>query len=317
MKGKILVTGAMGYLGGRIARAFAKNEKVELLLATRKTLNKKPKWLSRGSMVSMDLASGDGLDCLCENVHTIIHLAAMNEVESFLNPEKALIVNTLGTLKLLQSAESAGVERFIYFSTAHVYRRPLTGEINEETIPRPTHPYAITHRAAEDFVLACSNKMKGIVIRLSNGVGAPENYDVNCWALVANDLCMQAVVDQKMVLKSSGLQYRNFIPIWDICRAVEHLTEAPIKQLGDRLFNLGSEHSLRIIDLAELIQKRCEKIFEYKPEIHRNNSQPLESHPVLDYSIDKIKSTGFTLEGSIDTEIDHTLKLCRQVQGKT
>ena len=59
----------------------------------------------------------------------------MNENDSAKYPDRALEVNAGGTLKLVQSAIRAKVERVLYFSTAHIYGAPLLGEINERVIP--------------------------------------------------------------------------------------------------------------------------------------------------------------------------------------
>ncbi len=47
---------------------------------------------------------------------------------------------------------------------------------------------------AEDYVLAAHGNglLGGIVLRLSNALGAPADPGVNAWTLIANDLCRQA-----------------------------------------------------------------------------------------------------------------------------
>jgi UDP-glucose 4-epimerase len=173
MTGTTLITGGFGYLGGRIAQALAANPGRSLRLGTRWP-QPAPEWLRTCEPVPLDLMSEEGLAAACAGVSCMVHLAALNEIDSASDPEQALLVNTLGTLKLLCAAERAGVQRFVYFSTAHIYGAPLTGTITEATVPRPAHPYATTHRAAEDFVLAAHDRraLTGIVVRLSNGFGS-------------------------------------------------------------------------------------------------------------------------------------------------
>ena len=218
---------------------------------------------------------------------------------------------------MLRAAIKAGVERFIYFSTAHVYGSPLAGVLTENSLPRPQHPYAITHRTAEDFVLAAWDKkeIEGIVVRLSNGFGAPERADVNRWTLLANDLCKQAVVDKKLVMRSSGLQSRDFITLEDVARAVLHLLNLPAQACGNGLFNLGGENAMRIIDVAQRVADRSEAALGFRPEVQRPLPAPGETTIPLDYRIDKLKATGFSLLSNMDKEIDNTLKLCHHVFG--
>jgi UDP-glucose 4-epimerase len=317
MMDKVLITGGSGYIGGRLVQALVKEPRFHLRLGTRQPLANRPLWPEAVEIVPFDLLSQDDLISACRGVRYVIHLAALNEIDSLANPEAALSINGLGTLKLLEAAQGAGVERFIYFSTAHVYGAPLVGIITEESLPRPNHPYAITHRVAEDFVLAAHDQkaIQGIALRLSNGFGAPASVSPNRWTLIVNDLCRQAMTTGKLVLKSSGLQWRDFITLSDVARSVQHLLNLPASACQDGLFNLGGECSLQIIDLAQRIAHRASRFLGFTPPIHRPESGPTETFQPLDYRVDKFKSTGFSLSRNIDEEIDATLHFCKEVFG--
>lgn len=310
---RVLITGGLGYVGGRLAQFLAQDPAIHLLLGTRSVNRPAPSWITQGQLVHVDLTDERSLVRACSGVDTVIHLAAANEIDSAKDRALALQVNGLGSLKLLEASEQAGVARFIFFSTAHVYGAPLCGTINENTMARPIHPYAITHRVAEDFVLASHSRGRilGIVIRLSNAVGAPVDPSVNRWTLVANDLCRQAAETQTLRLQSAGLQIRDFVPLEDVCRATNHLMELSRDALSDGLFNLGGKTPLRIFDLATLIAARCIETLGFCPTIARPDVTAGQAVVgPLDYRIDKLESTGFALRGEIDAEIDSTLKLC-------
>jgi UDP-glucose 4-epimerase len=317
MNDKILITGASGYIGGRLVQALVEQSRFHLRLGARQPFTSKPAWLEAAEIVPLELLSQEDLDSACGGVRHVIHLAALNEIESWANPEEALRINGLGSLKLLEAAKRAGVERFIYFSTAHVYGAPLVGRITEESLPRPQHPYAISHKVAEDFLLAAHDKhdIQGIVLRLSNGFGAPAWATVNRWTLIVNDLCRQAVTTGKLVLKSSGLQWRDFITLSDVVRAVQHFLTLPAAACQDGLFNLGGECALQIIHLTQRIADRASRVLRFTPPIQRPEPAPGESCQPLEYRIDKLKSTGFTLGRNIDEEIDATLYFCKEVFG--
>jgi len=315
MTKSILITGGLGYVGGRVAEWLSKNSDYNIVVTSRTPESADlPVWLSKDQCIRLDILKEDELLNACKNIDIIIHLAAVNEIESANNPKRALLINSLGTLKLLNSAKMAEVKRFIYFSTAHIYRSPLKGAISETTIPRPVHPYAISHRTAEDFVLAMNfqKEMQGIVLRLSNSIGTPINDKVNRWSLVGNDLCRQAVTRHKIDLKTSGKQKRDFIPLSDVARAVDHFIKLPDVSIHDGIFNLGGENSLSIHELALKIQKRCELSFGFSPSIVKPKSIKGERSKLLHYSIEKLKSTGFFLEGNLDQEIDDTLMFCKK-----
>jgi UDP-glucose 4-epimerase len=248
----------------------------------------------------------------CQDVDTVIHLAALNEIQSLETPDEALRVNGIGTLKLLLAAGESGVKRFIYFSTAHVYGSPLAGQISEESLPRPVHPYAIAHHVAEDFVLSYHDqqRLRGLVLRLSNGFGAPADPGIDRWTLLTNDLCKQAVTEKTLTLKSPGLQYRDFITISDVSRAVSHFLA--LENWDDGLFNVGGGQSLRIYDVAVRISERCQRLFGYTPEIKRPAAPDGEKPARFGYSIEKLLNTGFQLESNFDDEIDATLTFCKK-----
>lgn len=313
MSKRILITGGFGYLGGRIAVALTHEPGVTVRLGSRKTKST-PDWLPEAEAVTMDLLAPFSLSPVMRDIDTVVHLAAMDENECMADPRKAALVNTLGTLNVLQAAVDAGVERFIYFSTAHVYGAPLVGLLTEATLPRPIHPYAITHHAAEDFVLAAHDEKKiiGIVVRLSNGFGAPTHPDVDRWTLLANDLCRQAVQTRKMVLRSAGLQQRDFITLEDVGRAVAHLLGLTREESGNGLFNLGGENALSVWEMTQRIAERCKLVLGHRPEIVRPEATLDEKSPSLRYSCEKIRRTGFHLKGVAEQEIDQTLIFCSQ-----
>lgn len=311
MTSRVLVTGGFGYLGGRIAVELARGASHTVFLGSRKA-RPAPAWLPQASTLAMDLSEPASLSAAMRNMDAVVHLAAMNEHQCVADPGGAVRVNTLGTLNVLRAALAAGVERFIYVSTAHVYGDPLTGHISEATLPRPAHPYAITHHAAEEFVLAAhdQNKLTGIVLRLSNGFGAPTHPDVDRWTLLVNDLCRQAVQTGKMALRSSGLQQRDFITLEDVGRAVGHLLGLARAQCGDGLFNLGSGTSSSVWEMTQRIAARCHATLGHLPDVLRPESATESPVASLQYDCAKLQRTGFRLQGALERELDATLRLC-------
>jgi len=312
----VLITGGLGYIGGRVALRVHDSGRYNLRIATRRRNISPPSWLHDAEVITMDVLAGTALDRVCEGVDCIVHLAALNEHECIADPQSALLVNGLGTLKLLQAAQRQNVNRFLYVSTAHIYGSPLQGRIDEASVPRPTHPYAITHRVAEDFVLAAHTQrdLTGIVLRMSNGFGAPAHADVNRWTLLVNDLCRQATQTGKIVMRSAGLEQRDFISLDDVSRAIVHVMDLPRESVADGLFNLGGNCSMRAIDVAQLVGGRCEVVLGSTPPIERpapTGKPPLD----LDYRSDKLIATGFRHSGSMINEIDATLRLCKAAFG--
>ncbi|MBC8337543.1 MAG: SDR family oxidoreductase [Alphaproteobacteria bacterium] len=309
----VLVTGGLGYLGGRIALHLSEqghDPEFELRLTTRRNSEAVPPWAAGMEVAGADFAAEKDFSALCLGVDTVVHLAALNAAQCANDPELAVRVNVTGTENLFDAAARAGVGRFIYVSTAHVYGAPLEGVLDENTPPRPAHVYAETHLAAEDIVLGGNGPM-GIVLRLSNAVGVPADKEADCWLLAANDLCRRAATGNDLVLRGDGLDVRDFVALKDVCRAIEHFQSLDGDAVADRVFNIGGG-SMTILDMAERIAGRTAAMFGSRPNIRRKEADSGEKALRLDYRIDRLLGTGFTPGGNLDDEIDATLKFCRQ-----
>ncbi len=316
MNNRVLLTGGLGYVGGRLGLALRKVGWV-VRCGTRRSGLSAPAWFPGLQLVHLNWESIESLTQACQEVDSVIHLAAMNEVESICDPVGALKVNGLASLRLLEAAKLAGVRRFVYFSTAHVYGSPLQGNIDETTLPKPVHPYAISHKVAEDFVLAAHERkeIEGIVVRLSNSFGVPVTPDINRWTLLVNDLCRQAAKSGELHLNSSGAQLRDFITLDDVTRAVNHLLQISTVQLADGLFNLGSGKTMSILEMTKRIAGRWQALTGREIPIVRHADVSIPP-PELNYRCDKLVATGFELVSEVNREIDDTLKLCLKAFGK-
>jgi UDP-glucose 4-epimerase len=306
----ILITGAFGYVGGRVSKFLAETKKYRLFLTSRQNRTL-PNWAENSHLVAYCLENKRNIFQSLPQIDTIVHFASINELICAKLPEMAVELNTMASFRLIQNAIGASVKRFIYFSTAHVYGAPLKGVFNEDCLTRPTHPYAYSHRAVEDYVSAAhdQNQMEGISVRLTNSIGAPIEKEVDRWMLLVSDLCKQAAVDGKLVLKSFGSQKRGFIGLNDVCRGVDHLISIT-DHLGNGIFNLGGDYTISVYDMACLISKRAALIFGKEIPVIRPEGTHEEWE--LDYSSTKLGATGFTPVGCIEKEIDDLLIFCQR-----
>jgi UDP-glucose 4-epimerase len=314
--GNVLITGGLGYVGGRIASHLAKvAPELALRLMTHRPPVPAPAWSHGLELVQADLHDRQSLELAVSGVETVIHLAAVNEVDSQNDPDLALEVNGRGTYQLLQACQARGVQRFVYFSTFHVYGPAAPQPITEATATRPVHPYSFTHRLAEDYVnwFRHSQGLATLILRLSNGYGYLADQWVQRWTLVFNDLCAQAVRNREIRLRSSGAQQRDFIPLADAARAVRHLLTLPSEKWGDGLFNLGGDCSLSIRQVAQRVaDEYLNRYGQEVPIIVERTDDSQSSDPVL-YSIDKLRGTGFALTGNIAEEIQGTFAICEEM----
>jgi UDP-glucose 4-epimerase len=308
---RILITGGFGFVGGRLSVHLAQAGH-NIVLGTRKDVPA-PKWLPQAKVTQTKWENFSALELSCADVDVVIHAAGMNAKECASNPEAAMEFNGKATARLVAAANSAAVRRFIYFSTAHVYSNPLVGSITEETFPSNLHPYATSHLAGEQALMNAnqSKKFEGTVLRLSNAFGKPVEKDANCWNLLVNDLCRQAVHTRKMTLQTSGLQYRNFINLNEVCRVTEYVASRYKDTLLSGIFNVGYSNSMTLLQMAQLIQKRCLYVLGFKPLLETAKISEGDQSQFLTYGVNKLTKTGYSsIHGNVD-EIDNLLIYCK------
>jgi UDP-glucose 4-epimerase len=304
---RILITGGWGFIGGRLAQ-YLQKEGHKIILASRFSRDT-PEWLPESEVYCIDWESEFSLQQACQGVDVIIHSAGMNAKDCIANPIEALEVNGYGTEKLIQAAISKCVQRFVYLSTAHVYSNPLVGEISDSTFPLNNHPYATSHLVGENALLKAheNRHINGVVLRLSNTYGYPTHKEVNCWMLLVNDICKQAVENNQIIIKSSGLQYRDFISMNALCNVVSNIIQ---NNLITGCFNVCSENSKTVIEMAEYIQRRCNFILNIYPTITTNNCLSTELNKVLNLKMPGLKKFGIHINNDLQ-EIDTLLVNCR------
>jgi len=311
----ILITGGLGYLGGRITHnLFRLGQPIRIGCSRQKPVL--PKALKSCEVAQLNLDDSRSLNMACDGVKTIVHLAGMNSEMCKANPAKALMVNGMGTLNLIKAATEKGVKNFIYFSTVHVYGTPLNGILDETSILRPIHPYSITHRLAEDYLLEAIScgKMMGSVLRVSNAIGPPLTKEANCWMLVVNDLCRQVVRVKKMIFLSDRECKRDYIAIAAICNTVFSLIAND--KLNDKcngeIINITSGISTSLDELSKKISKRCKVVLGFTPQIEFHNSFNKISSEIQVISNKKAKELGIQLESNLTNEIDNLLLSCQK-----
>ena len=183
--------------------------------------------IERGECVTGDLLVEGVLGHVFEGADTVVHLAGPNEVRAAADPEGTICDVAAGALRVAKAANVAGVRQIVYLSTVHVYGARLRpgSEVDEDTPCEPRAAYTIARLAAEQ-VLAGYSDAAVVVLRLTNSVGAPGGVDVDRWSLVANDLCRQAATTGRLVLRSDGTQWRDFVALSDVCDVVSRIASA-------------------------------------------------------------------------------------------
>lgn len=163
----ILLTGAAGRIGSRLAVAFKKNYTVI-------GLDQKPCAETEDDIIC-DLTSAESVQRGLDNIRlahgrriaAVIHLAAYFDFTGENSPLYRR-VNVKGTQNLLRALQDFEVERFVYASTMLVHAPGVPGQkITEEQSVAPKWAYPASKAAAEEIILEERGNISCTILRLA------------------------------------------------------------------------------------------------------------------------------------------------------
>jgi UDP-glucose 4-epimerase len=302
----LVVTGAGGYLGSRLIADLAGSP-----VALRALVRSPLRWLATEDQRAIELLEPAGIVDALVGADAVVHLAGHNEVVAAADPDRALAETVLAGRHVAEAAREAGVRRVVYVSTIHVYGDRLAPEatIDEEVPPAPHGAYAVARLAVEHLVADAPDP---VVLRLSNAVGAPAHPEVDRWTLVAADLCRSAATTGALELRSTGQQWRDFIGLADVVRAIGASTDPTVVPSGT--YNLVSGRSTTVRSLAELVQDRFEARTGRRPALHApvvTEPGPAAYHLVPD----RLAAHGLVAGQPLAESIDEIIELCLSTAG--
>ena len=270
-KPKILITGAFGYLGGRLSK-YLYDKGFNLIICSRKKKSS-PIWCSRAEVTKINWEDSEKLINIFSEADIVIHAAGMNAQDCRQSPDRALDFNGNMTSNIVKISKSVGVKKFIYLSSSNVYKSPMEDYIDENTTTLNNDPYSTSKLAGEKILLQEINKnFKGNILRISNAIGPPNDKSSNCWNLLVNDLSKQVVENNSIIIRGQKNSQRDFIPISSICPIVTKIIEEDFSFA--KIINIGSGISLKVIEIAKMIQK-----------IHYNNTGLTPSIKVIEQQL--------------------------------
>jgi UDP-glucose 4-epimerase len=265
----ILVTGGAGYIGSHVTRQLrARGERVVVLdnLSTG----------FRSAVLDAPLVVGDTGDgalvsrLLREHaVRTVLHFAAHTIVpESVADPLKYYRNNTCATRSLLQCCSEAGVEHFVFSSTAAVYGIPEGGYASEETPTRPINPYGASKLMSEWMLrdLAAATGLRHVTLRYFNVAGSDPGGTMghsHPEATLLVKVACQAAVGARPGVCVFGSDYptpdgtgvRDYIHVEDLAdahlRAVDYLRGGG----ASTTLNCGYGHGYSVREVLRMVEQ--------------------------------------------------------------
>jgi len=172
---KVLVTGATGFIGGRIIESLLEvgHDVVALVRAT-SNIEGLPKNVE---IKVADLFDIESLERAVEGVYVVIHCAAyFNFYPS--DEELMFKVNVEGTRNLMNACVGTSVERFIYCSSAETIGAVRFPPATEDTELRPDFSYGESKILAERAITEITNDtgLAHIILRPTGVMGEGDLY---------------------------------------------------------------------------------------------------------------------------------------------
>lgn len=261
-----LVTGGAGYIGSHVVGAMrAAGEAVVVLDDLSSGVESR---LERVPLVVSSVLDRPAVERTLQehSVRGIVHLAAKKRVEeSVRRPLYYYEQNVEGLRQLLQAATDAGVESFVFSSSAAVYGAPEEDQVTEDVDCRPVNPYGETKLVGEWMVAAVAEAtgLRYAGLRYFNvaGSAAPQLSDTGESNLVP--MVFRRLTDHQPPLifgdaypTPDGTCIRDFIHVADIASA--HVAAAQALSAGRvtaLTANIGTGTGVSVREMVETIRE--------------------------------------------------------------
>jgi UDP-glucose 4-epimerase len=208
---RILVTGAAGFIGSRIARAYreAGHEVRGLDIAARAP-----------TTYPGDIRHAAYVSAICRDFRPDVvshHAAQISVTDSMRDPAEDAQTNIVGSLNVLRAAIECGAARFIFASSAAVYgdieatsQHPIT----EIYVPFPANPYGLAKLTVEKYLSFFRDTITPVILRYSNV------YEMSAAGQgVYSQFYRTLQNNQPCIIRGDGSATRDYVHVDDVARA--------------------------------------------------------------------------------------------------
>lgn len=266
---KILVVGGAGYIGSHMVKRLGQ---LGCAVTTLDNLSSGHRdavlW---GEFVHGDLADRALLADVLQpgRFDAVMHFASFIQVgESVLKPAMYYANNVCNTLHLLDAMRAAGVQRFIFSSTAATFGEPQYTPIDERHPQAPINPYGrsklMIEQVLEDYDRAYG--LRSVCLRYFNAAGADpegalgERHEPETHLI---PLVLQAASGRRADIAVFGRDYdtpdgtciRDYIHINDLCEAHWLALQSLVQGAGSQRYNLGNGAGFSVQEVIDAAQR--------------------------------------------------------------
>lgn len=253
----MVVTGGAGFIGSHLSQKLLNLGYIVRIIDNLCQGN--PEYIPDGA----EFYEGNVLDKdLLKKVFTgakgVFHMAAMSKVAPSIEKiEYCTEQNVLGTLNVLLMARECKVQKVVYSASSSYYGNRQAPQ-NEEMLPDPLNPYALSKYVGEQYceLYTVLYGLPTISLRYFNVYGRRQPSE-GAYALVLGIFLKNLKEGKPLLIHGKGEQRRDFIHVSDIVEANIAAFKSEAKGM---VLNVGSGKNISIQELADLISK--DQIYE-------------------------------------------------------
>ena len=297
ISGKILVTGADGFIGSHLVEALIREGCDVRALVFYNVFNSWG-WLDticEDYKKELDVVAGDirdpfGVRKILEGCGVVMNLAALISIPfSYRSPSTYIDTNIKGTLNVLQAAHELGIKKVIQTSTSEVYGTAQFVPITEAHPLQGQSPYSASKIGADQLAMSYfhSYDTPVSIIRPFNTYGPRQSMRAVIPTIIA-----QIASGQKTIKLGSLTPTRDFNYVSDIVRGF--ILAAKSDQCIGHAINLGSNFEVSIGETIELIsgimkvqvetEKEDERVRPENSEVERLWACNLKAKEILGWA---------------------------------
>ncbi len=312
----VLVVGGAGYIGSHMVKNLC-GRGVNVTTFDNLCSGHRDAVLG-GEFIEGDLADRAALERVfaARRYDAVMHFASFIEVgESVRLPTKYYRNNVSNTLNLLECMQAAGVEQFIFSSTAAIFGTPQRVPIDETHPTNPINPYGRSKLMVEHMLadLARAHGLRSVYLRYFNAAGADpdgqlgERHNPETHLI---PLVLQASSGRRPFMSVCGTDYdtpdgtciRDYVHVADLCEAHWLALQSLAQGAGSQAYNLGNGDGFSVFEVIDTVRKVTGREFTVKHETRRAGDP---SRLVADSSAARQKLGWVPKYPSLQTIVEH------------
>ncbi len=285
----VLVTGGAGYIGSHVVRHLGEAGYRVVVLDDLSTGFREA--VLHGTLVVGQTGDRALVRQILRDhdISSVMHFAAHTIVpESVRNPLKYYLNNTCASRTLIDCCLDAGIQRFVFSSTAAVYGIPDEVPVTEDAPTRPINPYGSSKLMTELMLrdVALVTNLRYVTLRYFNVAGSdPEGrigQSTRNATLLIKVAC-EAAAGKRPSLSIYGTDYptpdgtgvRDYIHVEDLATAHLRALDYLEKGGGSTTLNCGYGRGYSVREVLESVQRVTNTRLKIIEEERRPGDPPI------------------------------------------